>query len=164
MALTSLAIGPLPERRQHNRIRREVAQVVDANGAIGSPFRVESLLGRLERHGDIGQRERMAGEEFQHLFRLAHLDPLRAADLGQLREQPWRTTSTEWARYRLNKALDALGGHASPCGACAWYVLGVELSIREWALRQGWAGKPVNPHVAKGMLLSALGILAKHFG
>ena len=162
--MASLAIGPPPERRQHNRISRDLAQVVDANGAIGSPFRAESLLGRLERHGDIGQRERQAGEEFQRLFRLAHLDPLRAADMGQLRDQPWRTTSTEWARYRLNQALDALGGHGSPCGACAWYVLGCETSMREWALRQGWRGKTVNQHAAKGMLLSALGILAKHFG
>jgi hypothetical protein len=44
------------------------------------------------------------------------------------------------ARRRLGKALDALGGLGSPAGSCVWHVVGLQRSIREWALRQGRAG------------------------
>jgi Domain of unknown function (DUF6456) len=161
----SLAAGPPPERRQHGRVGRDTAQLVDAEGGIGLPYRAESLLVRLERRGDIGARERAAGEEFQHQFRLAQLDPLHAADMGQQvrASLPQGAQNGERARRQIRAALDALGGHASPCGACAWYVLGLELSMREWSLRQGWSGRPVSREVAKGILLGTLGLLAKHF-
>jgi hypothetical protein len=157
--------GPLPERLQHDRITRDNDQVADAAGAIGQPWRVEGLLARLERHGDIGPRERMAGEEFGRLFQLAALDPLRAADMGQrVQAQTGGPHNSAWAHGKLNLALDALGGLHSPCGTCAWFILGLELSMRDWALREGWGGRPIRPEVAKGTLLGTLGVLAKHFG
>jgi hypothetical protein len=161
-----IATGPPPERRQHGRVSRDTAQIIDAEGGIGVPYRVETLLWRFERNGDIGPRERAAGEEFHRLFHLAHLDPIRASDTERLGFFPARLPDRrgDWARHRVGKALDALGGHASPCGACAWYILGSEYSVREWALRQGWSGKPVNQHAAKGILIGTLGVLAKHFG
>ena len=164
--MIAITAGPPPERRQHGRVSRDTAQLVDAEGNIGLPFRAESLLARLERQGDIGPQERAAGEQFHRLFRLAHLDPLRAADIERhdFFEARLPDRRGDWARYRVLKALDALGGHASPCGACAWYVLGCEYSVREWALRQGWSGKPISQHVAKGTLLGTLGVLAKVFG
>jgi hypothetical protein len=157
--------GPPPERWHHGRVSRESAQLVDARGDIGFPWRAEGLLARLERKGDIDARQRAAGEAFQNLFRIAQLDPLRAADMGQRIQSAFPAPHrSEWARRKLVGALDVLGGHGSPCGACAWYVLGCELSIREWAMRQGWGGKPVNQHMAKGTLLGALAVLAHHFG
>jgi len=158
--------GPLPERHQHDRVTRDATTVADTLGAIGLPFRVEGLLGRLERHGDITAGQRHAGEEFGRLFALAHLDPIRAADL--LRGERGGAASTghgsERARRRISAALAALGGHGSPCGSAAWFILGCELSMREWAMREGWGGRPLRPEVAKGTLLGALGVLAKHFG
>lgn len=156
---------PLPERLQHDRITRAVEQIADAAGAIGLPWRVEGLLARLERHGDIGLRERMAGEEFGRLFQLAALDPLRAADMCQRIPAPVSGPHRSvLARDRINLALDALGGIHSPCGTCAWFVLGLELSMRDWALREGWGGRSMRPEVAKGTLIGTLGVLAKHFG
>jgi len=38
------------------------------------------------------------------------------------------------------------------------------LSMREWAMREGWGGRPLREEVAKGTLVGALGVLAKHFG
>lgn len=155
-----------PERRQHDRVTRAADQVADAAGAIGSPWRVEGLLARLERHGDIGVRERMAGEEFRRLFHLAALDPLRAADMGQRMPTSifGEPHSSARAHTRLNLALDVLGGLHSPCGTCAWFVLGLDLSMRDWALREGWGSRPLRPEVAKGTLIGTLGVLAKHFG
>jgi hypothetical protein len=39
-----------------------------------------------------------------------------------------------------------------------------ERSLREWAIRQGWGGRPVRQEQAQGILLAALGMLAAHFG
>jgi hypothetical protein len=36
--------------------------------------------------------------------------------------------------------------------------------LREWALRQGWGGRPVRQEQAQGMLVAALGLLAAHYG
>ena len=68
------------------------------------------------------------------------------------------------ARDRVHDALDALGGMASPGGSCVWHVVGLQSSLREWALRQGWNGRPLRRGEASGILLSALGMLAVHYG
>ena len=68
------------------------------------------------------------------------------------------------ARERVARAVDALGGHGSPAGSCVWHVVGMQTSVREWALRQGWGGRPVRQESAQGILVAALGVLAKHFG
>jgi hypothetical protein len=162
---TVALLMPSTERLQHGRIG-SVGQILDAGGLIGSPFRAESMLERMERHHDIGAAERNAGEMFQDLFRLAHLDPLKSADL--MREVrvagPHGGNGIERARDRINDAVQALGGHNSPCGSCAWFVLGNEITIAEWARREGWGGHPLRPETAKGLLIGALGVLVKHFG
>jgi hypothetical protein len=37
-------------------------------------------------------------------------------------------------------------------------------SIREWALPQGWGGRPVRVEQAPGILVAALGVLARYYG
>jgi hypothetical protein len=37
-----------------------------------------------------------------------------------------------------------------------------ERSVREWAIRQGWGGRPVDRKAAAGILIAALGMLAAH--
>ena len=39
-----------------------------------------------------------------------------------------------------------------------------ERSLREWAIRQGWAGRPVRQEQAQAILIAALGILAADYG
>jgi hypothetical protein len=68
------------------------------------------------------------------------------------------------ARRRIADAIDVLGGHDSPAGSCVWFVVGLEFLVREWAQRQGWAGRPVHGPVGQGILVGALGTLAMHFG
>ena len=43
-------------------------------------------------------------------------------------------------------------------------ALGEAGSIREWAMRQGWSGRPVRVAQAQGILVAALGVLAGHCG
>ena len=45
-----------------------------------------------------------------------------------------------------------------------WHVVGLQRSVREWAMRQGWNGRPVRQEQAQGILIAALGMLAMHFG
>lgn len=166
---TSAAVAALdvltPERAQHDSISR-LKQIIDSRGEISSPYRVQSLLDRLVVRGDAGLREHAAGVEFARLYRLSALHPLRASDLMQeVRHQAADMPhGGDRARKRRDDAMDALGGHSSPCGLCAWFVLGEELSLREWALREGWGGRPLREETAKGILLGTLGVLAEHFG
>jgi hypothetical protein len=43
-------------------------------------------------------------------------------------------------------------------------VVGLQHSIREWAMRQGWGGRPVRVEQAQGILVAALGVLAGYYG
>ena len=43
-------------------------------------------------------------------------------------------------------------------------VVGLQRSVREWAMRQGWGGRPVRQEQAQGLLVAALGVLAWHLG
>jgi hypothetical protein len=68
------------------------------------------------------------------------------------------------ARRRVHQSLEALGGLSSPAGSCVWHVVGLQRSVREWAIRQGWGGRPVRQEQAQGILVAALGMLAAYFG
>ena len=48
--------------------------------------------------------------------------------------------------------------------SCVWHVVGLQRSVREWARRQGGGGKPIRVEQAQGILITALGTLAGHYG
>ena len=62
------------------------------------------------------------------------------------------------------RAIQSVGGIASPAGSCLWHVLGWERSLKEWALEQGWSGRRVSQESASGILVAGLGALEAHFG
>jgi hypothetical protein len=105
--------------------------------------------------------------DFQAAFVLAQLDPLRALPIlrvpGTGREPELNERQLD-ARRRVHSALEALGGVSSPAGSCVWHVVGLQRSVREWAIRQGWGGRPVRQEQAQGILVAALGMLVAHFG
>jgi hypothetical protein len=73
----------------------------------------------------------------------------------------------EWqlhARRQVHQAMAALGGISSPAGSCVWHVVGLQRSVREWAMRQGWGGRAVRQEQAQGILIAALGMLVGHSG
>jgi hypothetical protein len=158
--------GKLVALPRHEPVERVHEQIADANGDIGNPWCVIGLLTRWERAGRISAEMRQAGDEFHRLFRRACLDDLRAADLSRpggcgSRE---RHRGSVYAQDEITRALRALGGFSSPLGSSAWFVIGCEFSIRDWAARGIWNGRPVDQKVAAGILIGALGGLQKHFG
>lgn len=148
-------------------VELEEVREKDPEGRIVLHHRMVDTLGRLHKSGRIDRAMLEAGRAFQRSFVQAQLEPLRAADMlrvpGSGRE-PDPGEGCLAARARVHRALRALGGPVSPAGSCAWHVLGCGRSVREWALRQGWGGRPVEVHQAHGILLAALGLLAAEEG
>ena len=106
------------------------------------------------------------GEVFRSLFQRAALDRVRTMALIRIPggAPDLLTESQAVAREKIAHAVDTLGGFGSPAGSIAWYVIGLEHTIRDWSLRQGWNGRSMNPAQAQGVLVGALGALAVHFG
>jgi hypothetical protein len=113
--------------------------------------------------GTIDEAMHDAAKDFQAAFIIANLDPLRALPIlrvpGTGREPDLNERQLH-ARRRVHWAMQALGGISSPAGSCVWHVVGLQRSIREWAMRQGWGGRRVDQKQAQGILVAALGILA----
>ena len=155
------------ERRQHGPVEPVPAVIADANGRLSRPYRAVDTLMIMERRGSITAGMRQAGEDFRKRFALAQLDPLRALDLSRLSlgDKPSRRGDhapglrAEAARTAVWRAVQAVGGIASPAGSCLWHVVGWERSLKEWAQEQGWAGRRVSQEAASGILIAALGAL-----
>lgn len=157
-------------RVKPNKVRgRELEEVreVDPDGRIVVHHRLVDTLGRMLRSGTIDHAMHDAGRDFQAAFILAQLDPLRALPILRVPGtgcEPDLNERQLHARRRVHEAMQALGGISSPAGSCVWHVLGLQRSIREWAIRQGWGGRSVRQEQAQGILVAALGVLAMHFG
>jgi hypothetical protein len=139
----------------------------DPDGRIVVHHRTVDTLGRMLRAGTITQEMHDAAKDFQATFIVANLDPLRALPIlrvpGTGREPELNERQLD-ARRQVHESLQALGGISSPAGSCVWHVVGLQRSVREWAIRQGWGGRPLRQEQAQGILIAALGMLAAHFG
>jgi hypothetical protein len=163
---------PTTERLRHGPIERLDRAITDAQGSASRPYRAIDTLAVMERRGSITAGMRQAGEDFLARFAPAQLDPLRALDLSQLRFGERRSASgeegpglrIEAARNAVWRAIQAIGGIASPAGSCVWHVVGWERSLKAWAVEQGWNGRRVSQEAASGILVAALGALEAHFG
>ena len=150
-------------RVKPNKVRdREFEEVreVDPDGRIVLRHRTVDRSDHAQSGGTIRPcttRTRLPGR--LHV-RQSGPDP-RAADAagaGAGREPELNERQLD-ARRRVHAALQALGGIGSPAGSCVWHVVGLQRSVREWAMRQGWWAA-VDQKEAKGILIAALGILA----
>jgi hypothetical protein len=155
--------------KPHQVCSRELEEVreKDPDGRIVYHHRTVDTLGKMLRTGTIDQAMHDAAKDFQAAFIIAQLDPLRALPIlrvpGTGRE-PEPNERQLHARRRVHKAMAALGGISSPAGSCVWHVVGLQRSVREWAMRRGWGGRPVGHKTAGGILIAALGMLAAHLG
>jgi hypothetical protein len=155
--------------KPHKARGRDLEEVreKDPDGRIVVHHRTVDSLGKMLRAGTITPEMHEAARDFQAAFIIANLDALRALPLlrvpGTGRQFEPNQRQLE-ARRRVHHALEALGGMSSPAGSCVWHVIGLQRSIREWAMRQGWGGRPVRQEQAQGILIAALGVLACHLG
>ena len=144
----------------------EDVREADPAGRIVVHHRTVDTLGKMLRSGTITQEMHDAARDFQAQFTIARYDVIRCMSLMRLPGGgPGDLSDAQVdARRRVGSALDALGGLGSPAGSCVWHVVGLQRSIREWALRQGWGGRPVRVEQAQGILVAALGVLAGFYG
>ena len=156
----------LPTIRRHDDLLEPVYEA-DPEGRPVVHHRTVDTLGRMLRAGTISQEMHDAARDFQAQFTIARFDVVRCMPLVRLPGGggPGDLTDVQVdARRRVGEALDALGGLGSPAGSCVWHVVGLQRSIREWAMRQGWGGRPVRAEQAQGILVAALGLLAGIMG
>ena len=157
---------PSKWRLQHGAFSVPIREADPETGSPVQHRRAVDTLGLMLANGTITPQMHEAGAIFRTLFRSAALHGIATSQLIRLAGgggDPL-TERQATARVRVAAALDALGGHDSAAGSCAWHVVGLEMSVREWAQRQGWGGRPVAPPQAQGMLVATLGVMAAHFG
>lgn len=161
-------IAPTAERWRRGDVETLPHAIADDEGRPSRPYRSVDTLGMMLRKGTITAAMRQAGDDFHALFLRAALEPLRAADLHRLPRSgaqiPTENVDQMDAHRRVWRALEAVGGIASPAGSCVWHILGCDWTIKDWALRQGWGGRPLSQEQAAGILVAALGMLQTMFG
>jgi hypothetical protein len=140
----------------------EEVREVDPDGRIVVHHRTVDTLGKMLHAGTITEEMHDSAKDFQAAFIVANLDPIRATPIQRVpgsRGEPDLNDRQLNARRRVHAAMEALGGINSPAGSCVWHVVGLQRSVREWAMRQGWSGRPVRQEQAQGILIAALGML-----
>jgi hypothetical protein len=159
-------VAGLPVIRRADDVLEPVYEA-DPEGRPVVHHRTVDTLGIMLRAGTITKPMHDAARDFQAQFTIARFDAIRCTSLVRLPGSggPGDFTDAQVdARRRVSRVLDALGGLGSPAGSCVWHVVGLQHSIREWAMRQGWGGRPVRVEQAQGILIAALGVLAGHYG
>lgn len=139
----------------------------DPDGRVVRHYRTVDTVGKMLRSGTITPEMHAAAKSFESAFIMAQLDPLRSLPIirvGRADREPDVSERQLNARRRLDRAMAALGGHGSPGGSVVWFVVGEGTSLRQWALRQRWGGRPVRHEQATGVLVAALAMLAAHYG
>ena len=159
-------MAPSKWRLQHGGFSEPIRAADPDTGTPVQHRRAMDAIGMMLANGTITPQMHEAGSIFRTLFRSASLDGIATTQFVRLGGGTAEALSGRQvdARRRVAGAMDALGGHGSPAGSAVWFVVGLEMSIREWSARQGWSGRPVPQPIAGGMLVAGLGILAMHFG
>ena len=150
----------------------EMVREADPEGRPVTHGRTVDTLARMLKAGTITPAMHDAARDFQAYFTIAAYDARATASIVHVRRL--RGEKVTWsddltvrqiaARNRVHDALTVLGGRTSPGGSCVWHVVGLQLSLREWAMQRGWNNRPIRPSEASGILISALGMLAVHYG
>ena len=147
--------------------KAELVREADPDGRPVTHARAVDTIDRMRRAGTITRAMHDAARDFQAHFTIAAYDATPSRDMVRVSGRGWTHDFTDnqiAARNRVARALGTLGGIGSPGGSCVWHVVGLCYSLREWAVQQGWAGRPVHGSLATGVLVAALGVLAVHYG
>ena len=131
-------------------------------------YRTVDTLALMLRNGSITGAMHDAGQQFSQDFARAFASGVASPKLDGL---PAGTTPGQMmveknagAARAVRDALEAVGGSGSPAGSALWYVAGLGMSVRDWSIRLGWSGKAMSKEEGKGILIAALGMLARYYG
>ena len=131
-------------------------------------YRTVDTLALMLRNGSITGAMHDAGQQFSQDFARAFASGVASSRLDGL---PAGTTPGQMmveknagAARAVRDALEAVGGSGSPAGSVLWFVAGLGVSARAWALRRGWNGRPISQHQANGILIAGLGMLVRYYG
>ena len=153
-------------RLQHGAVSEPLRGQDPETGRPATQRRMVDTLGQMLANGSITPAMHEAGCMFRTQFRAAMLDSIRVSALirvsGGSDDGPSERQAA--ARQRIAEALSLFGGTDTACGSCLWHVVGLECSVREWAGRQGWGGRPINHVQGQGILVAALSVLVVHYG
>lgn len=131
-------------------------------------YRTVDTLALMLRNGSITGAMHDAGQQFSQDFARAFASGVASSRLdglpGGTAPGQMMVEKNAGAARAVRDALDTVGGSGSPAGSALWYVAGLQMSIRDWSLRDGWNGKRVEKNEAKGILVAALGVLARYYG
>ena len=131
-------------------------------------FRSVDTLALMLRNRTITEAMHDAGQQFSQDFARAFGSGVASPKLdglpGGTAPGQMMVEKNAGAARAVRDALEAVGGSGSPAGSALWYVAGLQMSIRDWSLRDGWNGKRVEKNEAKGILVAALGVLARYYG
>ena len=148
-------------------LKAELMREADPKGEMVTHARAVDTIDRMRKAGTITRVMHDAARDFQAHFTVAAYDAIPPRDMVRVSGGGWTNDLTDnqiAARNRVARALGTLGGSASPGGSCVWHVVGLGHSLRDWAMRQGWSGRPIYGNQATGVLVTALGVLAVHYG
>jgi hypothetical protein len=150
-----------------NRIVEEVRIDDPEDGKPATRQRTVDTLGAMLKSGSISCEMYEAGQAFHASFTLASLDNLRALPLARQLGTggPGDFTDRQLlARRRVLRSIEKLGGIGTQSASAMWHIVGLGESLRQWAQRSGWSGRPIRPDMAAGILAAALDILAREQG
>ena len=147
--------------------KAEIVREADPDGRPVTHARTVDTVARMLTAGTITRAMHDAARDFEAHFIIGAYDVTPPRDMVRVSGGGWTNDLTDnqiAARNRVARALGTLGGIGSPGGSCVWHVIGLGYSLRDWAVQQGWAGRPMYGNQATGVLVAALGVLAVHYG
>lgn len=131
-------------------------------------YRTVDTLALMLRNGSITGAMHDAGQQFSQDFARAFGSGVASPKLdglpGGTAPGQMMVEKNAGAARAVREVLDAVGGSGSPAGSALWYVAGLQMSIRDWAQREGWNGRRQDRDEVKGYLVAALGVLARYYG
>ena len=161
-------VAAMPTRERLAQAPVAIVAERDPDGWPVTHCRSIDTVGRLIRAGLVDIDHGDAATRFRRDFHRARFEPLGAADLRRQRGAGGHheiLDDVEDARQRIWDALNHLGGLSAPAGAIIWHVIGMEMTLRDWSLRQIWgSGRTIRQEVATGVLIAALGVLSGYYG
>ena len=131
-------------------------------------YRTVDTLALMLRNGSITGAMHDAGQQFSQDFARAFGSGVASPKLdglpGGTAPGQMMVEKNAGAARAVRDALEAVGGSSSPAGSALWYVAGLGISVRDWSIRLGWSGKAMSKEEGKGILIAALGMLARYYG